>query len=198
MPLEREPLFILRLLSDTLSERETTVQMRFVTDKPLERKHCPFKGQEILAPGRCQGGELSRHSPGVRRGTWESHPRSHRIRTSLATSRCRCSQEAAAEPTGLSLNTNAGQGCSGGDPLRPAEDRVTPTPGKPRDTCLISNWHVIFPQAHCCVLGTLCPHPEQPALQPGRAGLRCPSAMVRKRSPLGGGGSVSKACHTSP
>lgn len=101
MPLEREPLFILRFISDTLSERETIVQMRFITDKPLERKHCPFKGQEIMDPERCQRGELSRHSPGVRSGTWESHPRSQRIRTSLVTSRCRCSQEEAAELTGL-------------------------------------------------------------------------------------------------
>lgn len=101
MPLERKPLFILRLISDTLSERETIVQRRFITDKPLERKHCSFKGQETLAPKRYQGGQLSRHSPGVRSRTWGSHPRSHRSGTSLATSRCRCSQEEAAEPTGL-------------------------------------------------------------------------------------------------
>jgi hypothetical protein len=67
MPLERKLLFIPRLISDTLSERETIVQMRFISDRPLEKKHCPLKGQETLAPERCLGGELSRYSPGARR-----------------------------------------------------------------------------------------------------------------------------------
>lgn len=159
--------------------------MRFISHKPLERKYHPFKGQETLAPERCHGGELNRYSPGVRRQDLGEPPGSHRIRTSLATSRCRYSREEAAEPTELtlSLNTNAGQCCSGGDPLAPAEGRVTPTPEKtPGQSHQQPACRFFFTQAHCCVLGTLCPHPDQPALQPSRAGLRWPSAPENEPS----------------